>query len=126
MDQCGEWGVSCVYRCSSSCLPEPAHRRWSIKCSNVFPRFTLSLICHIEDIPIEICLERGISLLHAVFIYLKQREQSFLGMLERCKQDYAFVIMLLSHNLLYTCFSCDMSGGFSDQIIYSEVSFERH
>lgn len=89
------------------------------------PRFTLSLFCHIEDKPIEIFLERGISLLHVAFIYLEQREQSFLGMLELCKQDYAVVIMLLFHNLLYTCFSCDMSGGFSDQIIYSEVSFER-
>ena len=30
MDECGEWGTSCVYQCSSSCLPEVAHRSHSI------------------------------------------------------------------------------------------------
>lgn len=79
VDQCREWGVSCVYRCSSICLPESAHKRRSIKCSSVFPRFTLSVYCHLEGIPIEIRLEHGISLLcfFFFFIYLKQREHSY-------------------------------------------------
>lgn len=84
-----------------------------------FPFFTLSLNCHLEDIPIEIRIERGVSLLRAVCIYLEQKEQSYLRILERCKQDYAFVIMLVSQKQIYSCFSCDLSDGFSNQIICS-------